>query len=290
AKVSGNRVGSSVVDFIPSNISAQRLSANVGTAGSVALVLQAAAFPMLASVSRLRVSGGTDVAFAPPIDFWSQVLLPSLSRMGCRFELVLSSRGYYPKGGGIVSFASKPAKFPLKPISITESGSLKSVFAVSHCASLPLEVAQRQAASAKKALSGLVVAWDASIDAKEDSFSKGSGLSLFGQLSTGAILSGSALGAKGKPAENVGLEAAQMLKNQLDSNRPCDSFLADQLIPFLALAKGKSVLSVSKLDVHVFSNISVCEKLLDCSFEVEGIEGESGDIRCHGVGFVPVER
>jgi len=188
-----------------------------------------------------------------------------------------------------VIFSTRPAVFPLKPVSLQEAGSLQSVSLVSHCSSLPSTVANRQVLSAKKALSALNVDFVEEVSAKENGYSKGSGLSLFARFSSGAVLSASALGLTGKTAEAVGLEAAKKLLNQLDLHRPVDMFLADQLVPFMALAKGKSKLSVTQLDEHVFSNIDVCEKLLDCRFEVTGKVNEPGEIFCQGATFVPEE-
>jgi RNA 3'-terminal phosphate cyclase (ATP) len=213
AQASGAKQGSSVVGFAPAKLRASRLSAGVGTAGSVLLVAQAAMLPMLAASTRLRVSGGTDVPFAPPFAFFPSVLFPALSRMGGRFEIELSARGYFPKGGGAVSLSSKPARFPLKPVVLVQPSDPDSLSCVSHCASLPADVASEQAVSAKKALSDLGVPFEQSLDVRSDARSKGSGISLFARLKSGAVVSGSALGDKGKPAKSVGLEAAKSNMN-----------------------------------------------------------------------------
>ena len=55
--------------------------------------------------------------------------------------------------------------------------------------------------------------------------------------STGCLLAGSALGERGKSAEKVGIEAAEMLVNNLKDGGCVDEYLQDQLILFMALAK-----------------------------------------------------
>jgi RNA 3'-terminal phosphate cyclase (ATP) len=83
----------------------------VGTAGSVTLVLQALMPVLLAArrPSRVVVTGGTDVRQAPPWDFFREVLLRHLARLGARTRVLLARRGYYPGGGGEVAIEVEPA-------------------------------------------------------------------------------------------------------------------------------------------------------------------------------------
>jgi RNA 3'-phosphate cyclase len=285
ARVSGDRIGSLSVSFFPQKPVSSQLVCNIGTAGSCGLLLQSAFFPSLLAENRIRVSGGTNVPFAPPIEFLQFALLPVLKQMGCRFELELNSHGFFPKGNGSVSFFSKPAKLPLKPLYLAELGKLESLESFSVCASLPKEVAERQARSAKKALSGLGIDFVEHLDAKEKSLSVGSSLVLLACFSSGRVLSGSALGKKGFPAEEVGKQAALQLKQQLETEKAVDEHLSDQLIPFIALAKGKSTLECTQITEHALENISVCEQLLGVKFEVSGKKGEPGEIFVEGIGF-----
>ncbi|TLZ97243.1 MAG: RNA 3'-phosphate cyclase, partial [Methanobacteriota archaeon] len=68
AKVDGLRIGSSTITVQPGKIRPGAYSFDVGTAGSVTLVLQAL-IPVAAAAPgpvRLRVVGGTDVPWSPP--------------------------------------------------------------------------------------------------------------------------------------------------------------------------------------------------------------------------------
>jgi RNA 3'-terminal phosphate cyclase len=58
--------------------------------------------------------------------------------------------------------------------------------------------------------------------------------------------------------------------------------MADQIIPFLALAEGKSVVKVEEITQHCITNISVCEQLLKCKFKVDRLNKR---IEIDGVGF-----
>lgn len=285
ARVFGDRIGSFSVSFFPQKPVNSQLVCNIGTAGSTGLLLQSAFFPSLIAENHLRVSGGTNVSFAPPIEFLQFVLLPELKKMGCKFELLLNAHGFFPKGNGSVSFSSKPAKLPLKPLYLAEFGELKEIELFSSCASLPKEVAERQCRSAKKALSELKTDYVECLNVKEKSVSVGSSLVLLAKFSSGRILSSAALGKKGLAAEEVGKTAALELLKQIRIKKAVDTHLADQLIPFLAIAKGKSTLEVSEIDGHLLENIKVCEQLLPVHFEVSGKQGESGEVFVEGTGF-----
>jgi RNA 3'-terminal phosphate cyclase (ATP) len=285
ATVKGDRIGSSSVSFFPKKTINSQLVCNIGTAGSTGLLLQSAFFPSLVCENHLRVSGGTNVPFAPPIEFMQFVLLPVLKEMGSRFELELNAHGFFPKGNGSVSFFSKPARPPLKPVYFAELGELESIEAFSSCASLPKEVAERQCRSAKKTLVQLNADFVEQLDAKERSVSIGSSVVLLARFSSGRILSSTTLGKKGLAAEEVGKQAAVDLLKQIETGKAADVHLADQLIPFIALAKGKSILEVNEIDEHLLENAKVCEQLLNVKFEISGKKGESGEVFVEGTGF-----
>jgi len=74
----------------------------------------------------------------------------------------------------------------------------------------------------------------------------------------------------GKRAEDVGKEAALELLKEQKSNACLDKHLADQILPYLALAPGKSQVTVSEITNHLKTNIWVIEKFIDGKFEIKG--------------------
>ncbi len=277
--------GSQILSFSPKAVCKADFKVNIGTAGSISLLISQILPVALLSETKLLVLGGTNVPFSPPIEFLKECLFPALKQMKGRFNTFVSKRGYYPKGGGAVSFSSKPAHLPLKAINLTEPVSIEFVKIFSHCYSLPKSVALNQVSSAKYELKNLNAHFEESIECKEDSETTGSGISIFAKLNNGLSLSGSALGSKAIPAEKVGKQAATMLLKQLSSKMPCDSFLADQLIPFMALAKGKSEIKTGFLSQHCLSNIAIVEKFLPVSFSVNGKEKGPASISVEGISF-----
>jgi len=285
AETSGVEPGSAEIIFLPKKLSPTNFSVNIGTAGSISLLLSQVLPVSLLVETKLHVLGGTNVPFSPPLEFLQESLFPALHKPGARFEARLVRRGYFPKGNGAVIFSSKKARLPLKPINISNFGSLEFVKVYSHCVSLPGEVAKNQAAAAKHYLASLGAEFDELIECKPNSRALGSGISLFAHFSSGNILAGSALGKKKLPAEKVGLEAAKSLLKELAPKKACDSHLADQLIPFMALAKGESRVETTCLTEHCLTNIAVVEKFLPVKFEVVGQKNFPATISVKGIGF-----
>ncbi len=300
AQLQGAQLHSTRLLFSPKQIRRVNLNVSIGTAGSISLLLSQILPVALVDEIKLRVVGGTNVAYSPPIEFLQRVLFPSLHKMGARLNLYVNKKGFFPKGNGIVSFSSKPAKLPLRSINLTELGELEFVEILSSSASLPTEVSRNQAIAARRALQNPLqhicsnlnagnaedIEFRESIESSESSATIGSAISIFAHFSRGAVLSGSALGEKGKPAERVGEEAARNLLSELGPKQPCDSHLADQLIPFMALAKGKSELRCTLLSQHCLTNIAVVEKFLPVKFAVEGELGKPAKISVEGAAFI----
>jgi RNA 3'-terminal phosphate cyclase len=90
----------------------------------------------------------------------------------------------------------------------------------------------------------------------------------------GACLGTCSIGEKGKTAENIGKEVATMLQKQINSNACVDEHMADQLLPFMALAakKGESRIKVAEITDHVRTNIWIIEKFLPVKFTIDGKE------------------
>jgi len=91
---------------------------------------------------------------------------------------------------------------------------------------------------------------------------------------------------KGKEqAEKIGKNAAEKLYKYLKPQKPVGPHLADQLIPYIGLAKGHSVIEVSEITKHTLTNIWVAEQLLNIHYYVKGDEGEPGTISVSGIGY-----
>lgn len=118
ARTEGIALHTTSFTFSPGSLRGGTFRFDVGTAGSISLVLQALP-PLLAvgASARVFVTGGTDVRLAPPVDYLTEVMGRHLSRMGAWLRFKVSRRGYYPRGGGEVEVEISPAT--LRPISLS---------------------------------------------------------------------------------------------------------------------------------------------------------------------------
>ena len=93
--------------------SAASFAADVHTAGAISLVAQSfvpvAAFA--GRVSRVSLTGGTDVSNAPPIGYLKHCLAPCLrAHLGIEIDAEVTRRGYFPRGGGEATLTVVPPK------------------------------------------------------------------------------------------------------------------------------------------------------------------------------------
>lgn len=291
ARVEGLSIRSTELAFEPVVVEGGRYRVDIGTAGSITLILQAL-MPAAAFASKpveVEITGGTDVTMAPSIDYLTNVTLPTLRKMGYEGEVELIRRGHYPRGGGVVRTRIEPVR-KLRAIRFTEAGKVTRVAGISHCVKLPPHIATRQAHAAKQALlrAGYVdvdIKVESYEPAKDPYLGPGTGITLWAETRRGAILGGSCLGRPGKPAEQVGREAAESLLDQLRTGCAVDRYLTDQLILYMALAEGRSEITSSELTLHALTNIELVEKILGVKFEVEGQQGQPGKISVEGLGF-----
>lgn len=279
ANVEGAAIGSQALRFIPGQIRPGDYQFQIGTAGSVTLLLQALLPPLCLSHknSRLRLLGGTHVPWSPPFHYLSEVLFPTLGSMGISVRGKIERWGWYPKGGGILEVEIGPSLY-LKPISLLNRGSIKNIRGISSISNLPKHVAERQREEALKRIEK-ELRMDAEITILDDVASMGEGSFLFLRAeSEGAIAGFSSLGRKGRPAEKVAKEAVDSLRDYLESDGCVDPHLADQLIPFLVLAKGQSSFTTTRITEHLLTNLWVVQHFATAKILRSGEKGRGGKI------------
>jgi RNA 3'-terminal phosphate cyclase (ATP) len=269
AKVEGLLPGSTEIRFSPLEIKGLSAEIDIGTAGSIPLLIQSI-MPAAAYADgsiRLTIKGGTDVIWSPTIDYLENVTFKALSRMGYISHLKTISRGYYPRGGGLIELDIEPSELHGYDFARED----RDVSGISHSSRLPEHVTQRQAASAKEVLNKRGYECDIRTEVSQY-VSTGSGITLWSGFK-GAI----SIGKKGLPAEKVGAMAAEEMATCLQSDAAIDRHLADQLIPFMGLA-GSGSFTTDALTDHTTTNIWVTEQFLDARF---GIKKENGIIRVY---------
>jgi RNA 3'-terminal phosphate cyclase (ATP) len=250
------------------------VAAKTGSAGSVSLIAQALLPPLLlaGAPSTLILKGGTHVPWSPPVHYLSHVFLPALALMGTKVNLTLERWGWYPKGGGEVRLKITPA-LSLSRVEWRTPAAPAAFQALSAASKLPEHVARRQAARLSARL-GEVIPVEIFPTSGLD---PGSFIFLWGPFA-----GFSALGARGKPAEQVADEVVAAYLTFRQSQSALDPHLADQILPYLGLAKGPSAVTTAAITSHLLSNAWVIEQFFGPIIEIHGNLGQPGEIFCQG--------
>lgn len=285
AQAEGARLGSEMIEFIPAKVKPGILSLDIGTAGSITLLLQSLLLPCIFADAEVRlvIQGGTDTKWSIPIDYFTNIILPFFEEFASvRIQKV--RRGYYPKGRGIVEMLIKPRastheassidalitqiRNTAPPIHLIAKPKLLAIKGISS-ASRELqraEVAHRQAYGAARKIGNLYP-----VEIAEEyvpTASIGTVITLWTNTEQGKVTMGaSALGKKGVPAETIGESAATRLLHTLNTEAAVDRHLADNIIPLLALVGG--TIKTTEITDHILSNVYVCEKFLNLSFKID---------------------
>ncbi len=291
AEVEGLKLGSTTIVFKPKDIKSGTFRFDIGTAGSISLVLQTL-LPIMAYApgpTEVKISGGTDVPWSPPIDYVRSVITYHLKLVGYEVRIELIRRGHYPRGGGEVRVKVDKPPRALAAVELIKRGNVRYIKGRSHCVKLPKHVAERQAKSARELLSKELAGIPIEIElewyepSKDPHLGPGSGIVLWASAGE-ALLGADALGARGKRAEVVGEEAAKKLLNDLRTGMALDTHMSDNIIPYLALAEGTSSIGGAKLSMHAYTNIWLIKKILNIEVEYQGNLNEPFKLRVRGAG------
>ncbi|WKZ18590.1 MAG: RNA 3'-terminal phosphate cyclase [Candidatus Jettenia sp. CY-1] len=280
AEVTGNYLRSTDLKFYPGEIQTGTYRFDIGTAGSVPLVLQSVFYPLSLKdkSSSITVTGGTHVIHSPCADYLKLQWLYFLKHTGFHAEIEITKAGFYPRGNGAVFVAIHPAR-PQDPLHIEDRGKLIQVMGISMVGNLDRAVAQRQQLQAKKRLSEYGIPHEISIE-EVPSIGRGTLLLLIGKFEHSQCCYFS-LGAIGKRAETVADEACDEFLSFLKTKGVVDEYLADQLIIPLALTKGTSYFVTPRITQHLLTNIEVVKLFLPVTINVSGKLSEEGSVEIH---------
>jgi len=310
-QVTGCDIGSSQLRFNPKDgicFTGGHLTADCGTAGGITLLAQVSLPCLLFNEEPvdLELKGGTDARFASTIDYFQQVLQPNLARFGVNFQSQLVRRGYFPKGGGCVGLKVQPLADgeSVQPIDLTDPGQVTKVRIYSHVAGrAPLRAAQKMAEAARREMAAQFPNAEIAVETEAVPEAKacwtGSGIMITAATSTGCVMGEGCPGAGGGKKggrgggggvdsgdEEVGRKAARALIESCLKRGACvDSYMQDQLIIFMALAKGSSSMLAGPLTLHTKTAIHFAQIMApEAKFELEEKPDGNVLIRCTGIG------
>ncbi|WP_299291590.1 RNA 3'-terminal phosphate cyclase [Nitrosopumilus sp.] len=258
AEVIGNYIGSTELKFIPKDIKSQKLNEDVGTAGSISLILQTI-IPLavvLKEKLQVKIRGGTDVLWSPTINYSEKILKEVFRRMGLKFSLKITKRGYFPKGEGEVELEVFSSKVNSISLSKRTSNDISILCTYSK---IPLELISKEI---EKIESKINENFTVDIEIKEEK----------------AIDSGSSLLAYSIDEKTIfGIDSLFDKKNKkfdfdvekfLENSSAIDENLADMLVLPASLASGKTTFEVKEMTSHLETNLFVTSKITGCRYGI----------------------
>ena len=285
AQVDGASLSSQNLSFYPGIPHAGRYQFTIPTAGSLSLVAQTIFLPLCFAdgSSQITLTGGTHVLHSPSFHYLTELWLPCVESLGYRGLLQMHKAGFYPRGGGEVQLNVLTPNQP-QPLTALECGELTCIRGFSGVANLDESIAKRQKHQALRRLGPLCQ--DTKIKTLQlPSPGKGTFI-LLQVLFDGVGWAGfSALGAPGKRAEAVADEAVEELLSFLNTDACLDPHLADQILLPLALVKGTSRFTTSRITQHLLTNAHVIQKFLPAMITVSGTLDHPGEIAIKSEGI-----
>lgn len=281
AAVQGAEMGSTEICFTPHALRGGAFSFDIGTSGSVTLLLQTLIPPLLRAdrPSMVTLTGGTHVPMCPSFHYLAEVFAPLLRRIGGELRLSIDAYGFYPRGGGRVRAEILPLR-ELLPLNLDTQGEPRHITGCSGVGNLPMSIAERQRTAALATLNQTPCYSNVPVEMDLlNAPGPGQGTFIFLRADAAEVRSGfTALGAIGKWAETVGAEAAEELCLHLASGAALDPHLADQIVPYLAMCREESTYTTSRITSHLMTNLWVAALFLPFSYHVKGEEGQAGRV------------
>jgi RNA 3'-terminal phosphate cyclase (ATP) len=310
ARFTGGEIRSTACTFVPPEGEYPDLPKEIvvdpKTAGAISLIIQIV-LPCMLYLSRpltLRIRGGTDVSFSPPIDYVSNVLLPALfGRKQDTIKLKVERRGFYPVGGGMVTMSvNHPSRSSLiQPVRMYRQGRVEYVriFIVVWGSEAEerkqyakaIEIALKEMWSKRyekdvALLKDVQIIYGVTRKPKRKNKKKSGGtcftINIAAYTETGCVLAHNVTDENRNKSLDKRIEDSchnKLLKeferDVIRSGACCDEHLADQLLIFMALARGVSVLRYpEKMSSKHFSTaIDVLKKMIpSVSFEILDIK------------------
>lgn len=267
AKIDGANVGSTKITFAPGEIQNTRLQENVGTAGSISLILQAIipAVSLSGKKLELQIAGGTDVPWSPTANYTKYVLSEAYSRIGINFTMDIKRRGYYPKGGGQVDLTVFPCQ-KILPAQLSKRMTKNAEIICSYSGLNDAEIfghmdaikntLQQKGFSAKSHIT------------QESALNQGASVLIFSHDSNSISGADELLDPKNR--SEFGKNSALAF---VECDLGVDANLSDMLVTPLSLTKDLSIFTVKEISKHLETNLYITSKITGCKYGIGKIEG-----------------
>ena len=277
SKLSDCKVGTKEITLIPKRSIKKSIDVEIGTAGSIGLLLQPIQIACLGFIKSEKIEisvngGGTFGKWAPSINYLKEVTYKIFRNYGLKIDVDIQKHGFYPKGGALVKCTIFPPKHKIMPISLIELGNLDLIQGEIIITNQLRRnnVGERIQKSIQQQLKKNLK-MDTKIHYKYvNSLSPGVGLSLWGCSDKGAIISsGTILGERNVTSENLGKLAVNELVKYVKKKIPVDNYLSDQLIPFMGFINEPSRIKVLEITNHTKTNLELIRLFLNRKYYIK---------------------
>lgn len=262
SKATGLFPGSKTIEFFPGSIDkGKSLESDIGTAGSINLLLQTIFMPCFLSgyKFKFKLKGGTDVPFSPGSDYFKHVFLHRFIEYGDISYKVLK-RGYYPKGQGEIEFSFKKNRKKIN-LEVKELSLLSNIFIISHASNSleSINICEEQSKLAELYLSDLNKPLEARNE-YSNSKSEENGIFILGHFEGQERVGIGNLAERKNSVEELVKKSTSTFKEVVKSNY-VDEYLTDMIIPWLALFNGS--ITFNSITEHMKANIYVVNSFFD---------------------------
>lgn len=261
AEIKGLEIGSTSIEFIPHEIEDRILEENIGTAGSISLIIQV----LIPAVSfckkklELSITGGTDVAWSPTAEYTRHVLHEAYSRMGINFSMKIKRRGYYPKGNGLIDLEVFPCK-QLKSINLKKRKTTQVELFCSF-SKIPKKIIDSSIQKIIKQLEKQKFQINTTIS-NDNALDDGGSVLL---MSTD---DDSIIGVDSLFDKKIQGFKPEIYQEFIDSKLSVDEHLADMLVLPASLSNEMSIFQVNKISSHLETNLYVTSKITGCKYGI----------------------
>lgn len=280
AETVGAEVGSLNLTFHPTR-RPQGLSGPLDIANEAArrhpnaLVVLNALVPVLARsgmYSQISVEGETYGHHALAFDYFANVTVPALARMGLGMYPEMERAGFGRESAGLVKMDIEPSA--ISGIEWSDRGAMLSCHALVVIGGVPASVGARGVQHLATLASKTKLMVEAEAMTVESS-NPGAFVTVWAEYERG-FGGATAMGSRGLRIETLAQTAFEEMMTWIKSSATIDPFLADQILIPAALADEPSVFRISELTPRFLSSVSVIKQFLPIHITVRGVEGEAG--------------
>ena len=191
------------------------------------------------------------------MNYTKYVLKEAYSRMGIKFEIQITKRGYYPKGEGEIKLEVFPSE--IKSIKVSKRKKQKLQLRCSF-SKIPIQIIEKKIDAIKEEIEKHNFEIEIEIE-EEQATDSGSSVLIY------SVDENSIIGIDGlfnKKTQNFDLNVKEIFDNSFGM----DKNMADMLVVPASLGSDKTKFEVQEITKHLETNLFVTSKITGCKYGI----------------------